>query len=530
VPRGPRNERLNIFLMKEGTTRQETVGADVAGLATAPIRAGLNFQGEILTKRTPAGPPRWRQFVQSGTDQGLGDLTNQSASCLIVLTASNRVFAIAFGAARHWIDDTRIVRRFGMIVTLNTVHRDGIRSVDREEFETIQRKTRSQTSVSASIENFGLDVQRDLVRSVTGRSEDEAFARHITGADNLVIDLPVPFDQLGNKCGEALAHFGRRKYRANYKWIDNFARVTDPSRIAELDNELVATLRTGTPENAFLTPPDTLDMQQHRGFRYPFQREDSDAFSDLNMEDFLARIDPAAITIKNLHDWRIREYGVDDDSPTRTFRVYNAIVYEVFHGRKLFAFSLGEWFEIARNHVTAVNNEVAGIADLDQLDLTEAREGELEEDYSRRISEASGGRLALLDQELVVYGGGRSRIEICDLLSDDRNFIHIKPKTKSSTLSHLFAQGLNSAQAFRDARFRELARAKCPATHQHIFDGQPRIGDHTVTFGIITAAAANLRDVLPFFSKQSLANAARELVNMGYQIRLKKISLLPVGA
>jgi uncharacterized protein (TIGR04141 family) len=57
---------------------------------------------------------------------------------------------------------------------------------------------------------------------------------------------------------------------------------------------------------------------------------------------------------------------------------------------------------------------------------------------------------ALLDADPVIYGGGRSAIEICDLLSTDRVFVHVKAKTKSSTLSHLFAQGLNSAQAFRD--------------------------------------------------------------------------------
>jgi Family of unknown function (DUF6119) len=59
-------------------------------------------------------------------------------------------------------------------------------------------------------------------------------------------------------------------------------------------------------------------------------------------------------------------------------------------------------------------------------------------------------------------GGGRSSIEICDLLSSEKAFVHVKAKTKSSTLSHLFAQGLNSAQAFRDRGFRGLAHVQCP--------------------------------------------------------------------
>ena len=525
MPRVLRNQRLNIFLFKEETTREQVLRDEVGGLAVAPIAEGLDFEGEIITKGNPPNPPRWRQFVQSGTEEDLGPLLNQVASCLIVLSAHERVFAVSFGFARFWIEDSRIARRFGMLVTLNTVHPDRIRSVDREEFETIQRKTRSQTSVSSSMENFGLNVQRDLVRSITGQPEDQDFARHVTGADNLIVVAPITFDQLGQKCGEALHHYGRDAYRERYGWIDNFARVTDRPLIGELDAELVTALRTGAPENAFLTPRDTLDTQEHRGFRYPRERRGSEIHPDLRMEDFLSRVDPATITVEDLRRWRIREYTTDDDRPSREFSVYDAIIYEVPRGDKLYVLSLGEWFEIAQDHVAAVNGELAQIRDHQTLALSKALRGETEGEYNKRAANDSDGQLALLDANPVRYGGGRSSIEICDLLAADRNFIHVKAKTKSSTLSHLFAQGLNSAQAFRDVRFRQLALEKCPASHAFVFEGEPRVSDHTVTYAIITHAEGEMREALPFFSKQSLANAARELSNMGYQVRLKKIEI-----
>jgi uncharacterized protein (TIGR04141 family) len=498
---------------------------DVGQLAHVPISAGLDFEGQIITKGTPPNPPRWRQFVQSGTEQQLGPLFNQSASCLIVVSVRDRVFAVSFGFARFWIDETRIVRRFGMIVTLNTVHPDRIRSVDREEFETIQRKTRSQTSVSSSMENFGLNVRRDLVRSVTGQPEDQNLARHVTGADNLILSAPIRFDQLGEKCGEILEIYGRDTYRERYGWIDNFARVNDPVLVAELDAALVADLRTGVPEHAFLTPPDTLDTQEHRGFRYPHQRKGVDPYPDLRLEDFFARVDPATITLESLRQWRVREYTVDDDAPSRRFRIYDAIIYEATRDDKLYVLSLGEWFEIAQDHVTDVNNEIRRIPNHDALALEDAHVGEPEGEYNERIANNSNGHFALLDARPVMYGGGRSSIEVCDLLSDNRIFIHVKAKTKSATLSHLFAQGLNSAQAFRDMRFRQLAAERCPASHAFIFEGEPRVSDHIVTYAIITKADGDIREALPFFSKQSLANAARELLNMGYQVRLKKIEI-----
>jgi uncharacterized protein (TIGR04141 family) len=212
--------------------------------------------------------------------------------------------------------------------------------------------------------------------------------------------------------------------------------------------------------------------------------------------------------------------------PSRQFSVYNATIYEVTQGTKLYVLSFGEWFEIAQDHVAAVNHQVTQILYQAELALIDAQVGEAEGDYNRRAAAASNGDFALFDADPIPYGGGRSSIEVCDLLSLNRLFLLVKAKTKSSTLSHLFAQGLNSAQAFRDARFRQLALARCPPSHHAIFAGEPRSSDFTITYAIITQAAGDLRSALPFFSKQSLANAGEMLRNMGYQVRLKKIAIV----
>jgi uncharacterized protein (TIGR04141 family) len=348
----------------------------------------------------------------------------------------------------------------------------------------------------------------------------------VTGADNLILSVPVTFEQLGDKCAQALMHFGTNRYRDRYAWIDNFNRITDPVKVAELDGLLIDELRTGAPENAFLTPPDTLDTQEHRGFLYPRERVGTELHQDLRIEEVLSLLDdPALIVLDNLKRWKIREFTVSEQTPSRQFSVYNATIYEVAQGTKLYVLSFGEWFEIAQDHVTAVNRLIAQIPDHAELNLINAQPGETEGSYNQRAAVASEGELALLDAAPVLYGGGRSSIEVCDLLSSRMIFIHVKAKTKSSTLSHLFAQGLNSAQAFRDASFRQLAIVRCPASHHAIFSGEPRCSDFTITYAIITQAAGDLRNALPFFSRQSLANAGEMLRNMGYQVRLKKIAV-----
>jgi len=529
MPRQPKKERLNIFLLKSGISRQHAIRPDAGNLMSFPISEEFDFEGEIKVKVSHASPPGWKRFVESGTHEDLPDLATQSAGALAVITVEDRIFCVSWGNGRHWIDEKNIERRFGMIVTLNTVDPKLIRSVDREEFETVTRMTRSQLSVASSIDSFGLDVQRDLVRSVTGTPEDPAFAAHVTGADNLVLHTVSSFAQLGAKCGEALQHYREEKYKeVGFGWIDNFVRVRDRLLVTGLEESLVEALRTGA-DNVFLSPPIFIESQDHLGFRLPGERKTSPLHSDLRLEEFFQRHDRASMTIDWLKDHKISEFAADGTQPSRKFSVLDALVYEVRIAGKLYVLSQGDWFEIDEEYVNEVNNELEQVPASQNLNLPDALSGEGEPEYNQRAAAGSLGQLALLDtpEARVRYGGGRSIIEICDLLSLDRNFVHVKSKTKSSALSHLFAQGTNSAQAFRDVRFRELAAAQCPVSHRSLFTAPDiRVTDYSVTFGIITRFEGDIKDALPFFSKQSLVNAFRILRNMGYQVYLKKIAIV----
>ena len=67
---------------------------------------------------------------------------------------------------------------------------------------------------------------------------------------------------------------------------------------------------------------------------------------------------------------------------------------------------------------------------------------------------------ALCLDKKFVYDGGPRKMEICDILTRDGGLIHVKHRGSSSTLSHLFTQGVNSAERLlQDADFRSRARA-----------------------------------------------------------------------
>ena len=118
-----------------------------------------------------------------------------------------------------------------------------------------------------------------------------------------------------------------------------------------------------------------------------------------------------------------------------------------------------------------------------------------------------------------------SRIEFCDIYTNTNEMIFVKRYGDSSVLSHLFAQGVVSAETFRREKgFREIVNQHLPATHAlgGLVD-EMNAQEFTVTFAVISESARPLHESLPFFSKVNLRNAVKLLESNGYKVRVAKI-------
>lgn len=128
----------------------------------------------------------------------------------------------------------------------------------------------------------------------------------------------------------------------------------------------------------------------------------------------------------------------------------------------------------------------------------------------------------VLDQKLVMYGGERSRFEVCDILTNDRAFIHAKHMKGSSTLSHLWAQGTVSAEAFiseDEARLR--IRTLLPDSQVDIVPVErPNPREYSVVYLLINAEVGCPWKSLPFFSKVALMQAARQFGLLGMPLAI----------
>lgn len=129
-----------------------------------------------------------------------------------------------------------------------------------------------------------------------------------------------------------------------------------------------------------------------------------------------------------------------------------------------------------------------------------------------------------MDGKPIMIGGGYSKVEFCDLFAQGRDLIHIKRYGGSGVLSHLFSQGVVSAQLFvSDADFRQKVNAHLPNVHK-LADARerPAASEYNVVFAVISRTAGN-ELTLPFFSRVTARHAFQTLDAYGYKVALAKI-------
>lgn len=207
-------------------------------------------------------------------------------------------------------------------------------------------------------------------------------------------------------------------------------------------------------------------------------------------------------------------------------------MFETRHAGKIYVLSGGLWYEVEPTFAEEITRQVGLIPELDPkaLPLPAAQVGEREDQYVQRpiLASAIGMHVEVLDRKLIRCAGAPTDIEACDLLTELGQFIHVKRRTRSATLSHLFAQGTTSAEAFvSDISFRQALRAGMAgspcASLDLVPDQQPTTANYGVVYAVVTGSPGPLAQTLPFLSRVNLSHAFRRLRSWGYDVSLARI-------
>lgn len=528
MPRSRRNEpltqSLTAFLLKTGTKDYMDALEDVDQLDQHELSNSVPFEGVIFLARQRQTPPAWLPFLQEGAEARLGNLFNASNSAVLFVRAMRRLFAFTFGYGRSLLAPERIERSFGLRVVLNTVDEQCLRSVDTKTIQELTVHTRRQTSRASSLTEFGIDKEEDLLGSVAGAPRDPNFAKLVSGSDAIQFRAPIDFNRLGNKCQDLLRAYRQNDYKnRGFAFVDHVRAINDPSLVRALDDDLLEALSNGDPINIHMAPPEIIDWDSTEGFSFT---KNKDPEVDLRLDAFFSQIQhPEELSIDRLNRQRVYHHIRNAPSPVRRWPVYRVLLTEFDRTNTRYVLSGGQWYEVEKSFAQQIANRLNRIR-LANIQLPNADDGEHEGTYNSRAAKRRG--IYCIDKKCPRVDG--DEIEICDLYTSQRQFIHVKRWTASSTLSHLFAQGRVSAETFiYDAAFRNGVRdvlKECsPSLAAHVPQSRPNPSRYQIVYAIIKGGTNGWKRSLPFFSQLHLVRSAESLRRIGFDVRLKRINI-----
>lgn len=518
---------LRCFLLRDTVLNARDALRKPDDLEFKSVKAELGYEGVLWYRDGRRNAPKWREFLQPGFQGELPEFKTTSQAAVLFVKVGARFVVFTFGQGRHLMDLDRCDPDFGLRTALNLSKPGTLTSIDLHTFEERTKHTRIHLSSKGSVDAFGLDVNRDIMRAVAGESKEPNVCRDVAGAEaTLAIIARVEMRTLGTTAAALLAAFQRTDYQQNYQWVDNLARVSNRTLTGQLDDELIRLINANTIDRINLAVPEPMDPID---VEYVAHRNDADPVQELSITAYLAarkRQGPASWRhMRDNHAIWIKR--VDQPTAFRGPSIYKCIVAEVDLAGQLYVLTNGSWFKLNQNFAATVRAYVAAMNE-SAVQFPAWNGTDPEGKYNEGVAQADASML-LLDKKLARCYGNSSTVEICDLLTTGKQIIHVKRRDKcSSGLSHLFMQGRNSGEMLvHDPAFLTETRAKITEVNA-TFSGQlPATGfkasDYEVVYALMGADTAAVRQRLPFFSQLTLMNSAKSLAGLGYRVTIKGI-------
>lgn len=514
-------QSLTVYLVKPEYEEYDELLIDDFKGSSYKFKSAFEIEGLVVIGELRTNIPKWLYLLEKGTDAQLDELKNQSTRAMIIIKHKDNTFVFCFGFGRYLIKEEVIVKDFGMKVVLNSVDINKLRSIDTAKISETTLHSRMQTTKNTSFNSFGIDVTRDFLKAVTGEPDDTSFGSVISGKDALYFnyDFEDDFSRFKLICEHLEEKYDSEVYKENFDWIDNLKIINDRILKGNLDANLITSLNSKNNDEIHLSPPEIFDWNDIRGFSFNPKGE---KYENLNIDNYYEKT-KGDLTVEKVKKHKIYAWN-NDDQQTQEWKVYNCLVYETEFNDETYVLTMGEWFKVDDDFVSVVSNYIRDIPH-SLLTLPECKVKEKEGEYNDRVGREITN-IITLDRKNVMFRG--SPIEICDLLTEEGQFVHVKPWKSSSTLSHLFSQGKISAELMlQDDSFRQSSKNKISEIDSNyakcIDDNLYDPTQIEIVYAIIDSSDKELYNRLPFFSKLNLMQSTKYLTSLRYNVTQLKI-------
>lgn len=508
-----KSNKISIYLIKEDISHDQILKDYVYNHVLIENNNSVTYYYPTKDRR-----PDWLTSYFNYTQTV--EINNSHAQVIsihrIVIDGTERIFAIPFGSGKYLLKDDVIEEQFGIKILLNSVSSDGFRQLVVANYGGDHRIKNEQTPKKTNISEFGFDIYNDFVRRATAKSDEELFNNNtITGGDLLSVSVPVTIETVDNFLISCYERYKSNKYKENFSWLDNIKEVKEKNTKQQLNDKLLKTINEKEYDKVWAAVPDIIEWEKVLDFRFNLLKK---GYDDIEIQKIIETFkDNIVPSIDSLKGRKIFAMSIDENEALYEWNMYNCLIAEIEHDGCAYCLNYGKWYKVDKSFVDDTNNYYGSIK-ISNISFPE-NNNEREDKYNQKLSNKLKDSILMDKKTVRMHGMGKSSIEVCDVLTKNKELIHVKKNGGSSYLSHLFSQAAVSGEMLLDREFREEANKKM---QEIIFDENFIARNYTVVLAIITNSDFD-RPKIPFFSKVSIQYAIDGLKRKGYNVEIKNI-------
>jgi uncharacterized protein (TIGR04141 family) len=227
---------LTIFLIK--SDRVDPLERILGAVAESIFELASPFEGRVLSFPPHKGEPPWAKALRGILKDHGFSAFGQSPSALMLVKHGSQMFGLSFGHAAARLLPDWLERDFGRRVALNAIQPNKLVEIHLEQVFAKWHVARERAPRATSVEEFGVEFDRDLVARVEGfpKEKHKVLGGMVRGGTNLRVK--VPFSELSGLLEKCSNLYASKSYQTTWPDIDNINPVQDEDLEAKLDAQL----------------------------------------------------------------------------------------------------------------------------------------------------------------------------------------------------------------------------------------------------------------------------------------------------
>lgn len=525
---------FSVYLInKEDYTQFKDLVVD--GVKTKP----LDIEGGQLFYKSSEKDyyPRWVNGFFG--EEKLGDnkkrLRVKSLSAVyftsIDVDGKRKTFAVAFGNGRYLIKKDYIEHDFGLETSRHAIDASRISSMRTTTCDSSIKDKIIRSAVDIRESEFFLNANTDALTAVSGKVRKENTGdlltdRTIGGKDSVSMTAYVDVNNMKKFLRQLYDQY-RSTDGEGVRYESNIRKLTSSVEIAVAEELLQKAIDNyKTEDKLYLNLPIDALEEVDRVMGYKIDGKEYDDLTTDILDDY-----PTIESLRNatvIIDGEAEvEDGEDDEGWNMRFQLYEFLYAELEKDSVCYLLVSGKFYRVSKGYKKRVE-DCYNSTTMESFPMLKAWDGAVEGKFNKKQDMDD---VLVMDQKFVSPEKS-DRFEVCDLLTQDKHFIHVKIfDVASQPLGHLFNQGMHSAQCLADEEIRPLIQNKIQKLQKDAQKAKdfslPGVFDpkqFTVTFLLLCKNDKSVdtdgRPIIPFLAKAVFRENSMVIERHGFKVSL----------